>query len=276
MRIALFAAAAVSLMVQAAPATAAPAPIKLWRLDCGTIAANDLNAFSDAKAYTGKRKDLVGSCYLIKHGDAYLLWDAGLPAAMKGKPLDLKIMMDATLTKTVAEQLAELGLKPENINFLGISHYHFDHIGQAADFPGATLLIGKGDFDAVKAGAPGVNPALLAPWVKGTSKADPVSGDRDVFGDGSVTMIDAPGHTPGHHALLVRLKHGTYLLTGDAAHFQENYDSNGVPAYNSSRPDTLTSLDHIKKLAKDRKATVIIQHEAADVAKLPVFPKAAD
>ncbi len=223
MKTALFAAAAaLALMGQAAPpAPAAPAPIKLWRLDCGTVAANDLNAFSDTQAYPGKSKLLVGSCYLIKHGATYLLWDAGLPAAMKGKALDRKIAMDATVTKTIPEQLAELGLKPEDITMLGISHYHFDHIGQAASFPGATLFIGKGDFDAVKAGAPGVNPVPLAPWAKGTSKAEPISGDRDIFHDGSVTMIDTPGHTPGHHSLLVRLKSRTFLLTGDVAHFQE-------------------------------------------------------
>jgi len=106
---------------------------------------------------------------------------------------------------------------------------------------------------------------------------EPVVGDKDIFGDGSVVMIDLPGHTPGHHALLVKLAHTGYvLLSGDAAHFAENYASNGVPSFNSNRADTLASFDRFKKLAANLHATVIIQHEPADIAKLPAFPKAAD
>jgi len=86
-----------------------------------------------------------------------------------------------------------------------------------------------------------------------------------------------PGHTPGHHALLVKLaRKGYVLLSGDAAHFAENYASNGVPSFNANRADTLASFDRFKKLAANLHATVIIQHEPADVAKLPAFPKAAD
>ncbi|OYY91477.1 MAG: MBL fold metallo-hydrolase [Sphingomonas sp. 28-66-16] len=254
-----------------------PVPIKLWRLDCGTTNVSDLNQFSDVRAYTGKSMALTASCYLIKHGDSYMLWDTGLPAALKGAKIDPKAPIGATVTKTVVEQLAELGLKPDQIAMVGISHYHFDHIGQAADFPGATLMIGKGDFDALTTKAPGADPTPLKNWFGGTGKAVAVAGDKDIFGDGSVTMIDTPGHTPGHHALLVRLASGTtYLLTGDLAHFRENYDSDGVPGFNTNRADTLASLARFKGLAKNLKATVIIQHEPRDIAKLPAFPAAAE
>ena len=131
-----------------------PAKVTLTRLDCGTVAANDLNAFSDADAYTGKSKTLAPSCYLIRHGDDLMIWDTGLPAAMKGKPIDPKLPMDATVTTTLVEQLAELGIKPEDIGRVGISHFHFDHIGQASSFPGATLLIGAADWNELSAKTP--------------------------------------------------------------------------------------------------------------------------
>ena len=100
--------------------------------------------------------------------------------------------------------------------------------------------------------------------------------DKDVFGDGSVRILDTPGHTPGHHSLLVRLKEkGNVLLTGDLAHFRENYDSNGVPVFNTNRADTLASLDRFKQTAKNLNATVIIQHDPRDIEKLPAFPAAA-
>ncbi len=252
--------------------------VKLWRLDCGTTLVADLNAFSDTRAYTGKSMPLTASCYLIKHGDAYMIWDTGLSASLKGAKIDPKTG-GATITRTVVEQLADIGVKPEQIGMIGISHYHYDHIGQAAAFPGATLLIGKGDFDALSATPPasGANPTALKNWIGGPGKSMPVSGDKDVFGDGSVTMIDTPGHTPGHHALLVKLgTMGNVLLSGDLAHFRENYDSDGVPTFNTNRTDTLASLARFKGLAKNLKATVIIQHEPRDIAKLPAFPAAAE
>ncbi|PXW79274.1 glyoxylase-like metal-dependent hydrolase (beta-lactamase superfamily II) [Blastomonas natatoria] len=270
---------AISAGLAATPAAAQQAEVKLWRLDCGTVAANDLNAFSDTQAYTGKSKQLASSCYLIKHGSDYLLWDTGLPAAMKGKPLDPNASMDATVTVTIKEQLATLNVDPAAIKYVGVSHYHFDHIGQLAEFPGATLLVGKNDWQVVTTDPAtyGADPKPFEAWIKGGSKVEAVANDKDVFGDGSVTMLRLPGHTPGHNGLLVRLRgKKPFLLTGDLAHFKENYASNGVPTFNYDRAETLASLDRFKKLADNLDATVIIQHEPADIKKLPAFPLAAE
>lgn len=254
------------------------AKVTLTRLDCGTVQVNDLNVFSDTDAYAGQKRQLVASCYLIRHGDTVMIWDTGLPAALKGAPVSETETMSPTLTRTLVEQLADLGIKPEQVSLIGISHYHFDHIGQAASFPKARLLIGAADHDALKAGtATFGDPAMLAPWLKDGAPVERVAGDKDIFGDGSVRMLAMPGHTPGHMALLVRLQTtGNVLLTGDLAHFQANYDSNGVPDFNTDRADSLAALDRFKRLAGNIKATVIIQHEPGDVTKLPAFPKAAD
>jgi glyoxylase-like metal-dependent hydrolase (beta-lactamase superfamily II) len=146
-------------------------------------------------------------------------------------------------------------------------------------FPQSTLLIGKSDWEALTDPAkasPMANAATFAPWIKGGSKVEPVPGDKDVFGDGTVVMLNTPGHTPGHHSLLVKLHDKGYvLLSGDLAHFHENYDTNGVPVFNTNHADTLASLDRFKKIAANLKATVIIQHDARDVGKLPAFPAAA-
>jgi glyoxylase-like metal-dependent hydrolase (beta-lactamase superfamily II) len=89
-------------------------------------------------------------------------------------------------------------------------------------------------------------------------------------------MLNTPGHTPGHHSLLVRLKEkGAVLLAGDVVHFHENYDTSGVPIFNTDRADSIASIDRFKKIAVNLKATVIIQHDARDVGKLPAFPAAA-
>jgi N-acyl homoserine lactone hydrolase len=179
---------------------------------------------------------------------------------------------------SLVDLLAQLKLKPEQIRYIGISHYHGDHIGQVGSFPKSTLLIGKGDWDVLTNPKPtaGANPEPFANWISGGGKVEPVPLDKDVFDDGTVLMLTTPGHTPGHHSLLVKLPQmGNVLLSGDLAHFRENYDGNGVPTFNTDRAETLASIDRVKKIAANLKATVIIQHDARDIGKLPAFPASA-
>ncbi len=97
-----------------------------------------------------------------------------------------------------------------------------------------------------------------------------------MFGDGSVMMLYTPGHTPGHHSLLVKLPQtGNVLISGDAVHFRENYDNDGVPAFNFDRAETLASISRMKKIVEVFKATLVIQHDARDISKLPAFPAGA-
>lgn len=256
-----------ALCAQAAPA-AAPAAVSLARLECGTDAPpTDVGLrFSDTYAYNGLKIQLVYSCYVIRHGDDVLIWDTGFP---KGTA--------ATAPKqSLTEQLPALGVNANQVKYVGLSHSHGDHIGQASLFPQATLLVGKADWDVLSDAKLTPNQAPIAPWATGSSKVEPLTGDKDVFGDGSVMILNMPGHTPGHRSLLVRLKQtGNVLLTGDLAHFHENYDSNGVPTFNTDRAATLASLDRFKAMARNLKATVIIQHDQRDIAKLPLFPAMA-
>jgi glyoxylase-like metal-dependent hydrolase (beta-lactamase superfamily II) len=257
--------------MQAAPPRAPE--IKLWRLDCGTVDIGDLDTFSDTYLYVGKKKRLTDSCYLIRHGENYMIWDTGLPVDLVGKTVSANGMV-LNVARGLVDQLREVGVSPDQVNFVGISHRHDDHIGQAAAFTKATLLIGPGDLETLK-GRP-ESASRLAPWIKGGSPVQNVKGDKDVFGDGSVVMLSMPGHTESHHSLLVRLpRTGPVLLTGDLYHFTENRRNRGVPSFNTDRSQTLASMDRFEAIARNLKALVIIQHEPADVAKLPRFPQAA-
>jgi glyoxylase-like metal-dependent hydrolase (beta-lactamase superfamily II) len=174
--------------------------------------------------------------------------------------------------------LAQLNLNPEQIKYLAISHYHADHTGQAPSFAHSTLLIGKGDWDELTSASPNemAKSDPFAIWLTGHAKLELVVGDKDIFGDGTVVMLNTPGHTPGHHSLLLRLREmGNVLISGDLVQFRENYEIDGMPSFNTSRADTLASLDRFKKIAANLKATVIMQHDARDIAKLPAFPMAA-
>ncbi len=264
---------AAPLAAQTQASTAGP---EIWRLDCGEIHVTDLNVFSDAFLYTGQEKTLTNSCYLVRHGARYLLWDTGLPGAIMGQSVESGPFRPS-LRQRIGSQLERINVRPEQVTFVGISHYHFDHTGQLADFPDATLLIGQGDWDAVRdSEAP---PDLTTPfrrWIDGGGEVQPAAGDHDVFGDGSVVMLNLPGHTPGHHGLLVRLSSGrNILLSGDQLHFLEQIGNAGVPSFNTNRADTLASTARLLAIADNLEADLIIQHEPADVAKLPAFPESA-
>jgi glyoxylase-like metal-dependent hydrolase (beta-lactamase superfamily II) len=275
---ALGASLALALALAAAPvARAAPVELRVWRLDCGDLRMNDASPLSDAGDYAGQSRRLVDGCYLVQHGADYLLWDAGLPAAVLGKPLDAQ-PISPTLAADLPSQLARIGVRPDQIGRLAISHYHFDHVGQAATFPKATLMIGAADWTALHAAKTpfGAEPALLAPWLTGGGAVDPVEGDRDVFGDGSVVILAAPGHTPGETALLVKLHDtGPIILSGDVVHLQAQWDLHAVPSWNTERADSLASMDRLSRLAKTLKARIIVQHDPADVGVLATFPAAS-
>jgi glyoxylase-like metal-dependent hydrolase (beta-lactamase superfamily II) len=260
--------AAGALAGLAMPAQAAD--MSLTRLDCGTPQApTPVNQrFSDTYSYGDLKLQLVYSCYIIKHDGDYLLWDTG--HAMTTPNVAPKV--------SIVDQLAKLNITPEQVKYVGISHYHGDHTGQVASFPKATLLIGAREWEAITAPKPaeGVNYKPFESWAKGEGKVEALALDKDVFGDGSVIVLRTPGHTPGHQSLLVKLPQtGAVILSGDAVHFRENYDTDGVPSFNYDRAQTVASIERLKKLVAAQKAKLIIQHDARDIAMLPAFPEGA-
>ena len=135
---------------------------------------------------------LESRCFATtRHGDQQMVWDTGFPASWKGQTKDLGDLT-VRVDKTLAEQLAQLGLQPADIDVVGISHEHADHTGQASEMPQAELLIGKGDFEDTKGKS---DP--FGPWRKDGAKVRAVTSDTDVFGDGTVVALHLPGHTPG-------------------------------------------------------------------------------
>ena len=247
-------------------------PTSIVRLDCGHADFKDMNGFFSDRpgVYPPGPGKVTDSCYLIRHGGQAMLWDTGLPAATKSKPME-QDNMTASIDRTVVDQLAQLGVKPADIRVVGISHMHGDHTGQARDFPQARLVIGKEDFEQTA----GKDDPFTA-WRGGGKPVTAEDSDIDIFGDGDVVTLFMPGHTPGHHALLVKLKSGDVLLTGDLYHTTIARQKRAVPGFNTSRDQTLASMDKFEALAKKLNAKVIIQHEPDDIAKLPAFPAAAE
>lgn len=254
-------------------AEAAP-KAQVTRLDCGEVEVPDLDFLSDTFVFAGRSRSVVVSCYLVRHGDDYLLWDAGLPLSRLGAGQRSVGGGTARLSRSLVDQLAELGVEPRQVTTVALSHYHADHAGQAQSFPHARLLIGAEDLAVIRSseGAFNLDRGLFAPWSNGAGEAQGVRGDHDIFGDGSVVMLATPGHTPGHHSLLVRAHGRPVILTGDLWHFREQVPIDGVPKINTSRADTLASMDRIRKAARALRARIVIGHDHRDVGGLSKPP----
>jgi glyoxylase-like metal-dependent hydrolase (beta-lactamase superfamily II) len=265
-RIAVF--VALSIFTTAVSAQTQSGVDKLYILNCGEGVAGDISRWSPG-VDVGKSADFVDNCYLIHHAQGWLLWDTGVTDAIAAMP-DGQAPSDARAThwrrpKTLASQLDQLAVKPADIKFLAISHTHPDHIGNVELFPQTMLLVQKAEYE------------WPTPFGAGRFKpehpATKLEGDHDVFGDGSVRIISTPGHTPGHQSLLVKLpKTGAIVLSGDAVHFNSNWDNRRVPAINFDKEKTLTSMQRIADVLAKEKAQLWINHDKAQRDTLKMAP----
>ena len=241
---------------------------RLYVLDCGTNLGKDQSRWSPG-VNEGKPIEFSDNCYLIKHSKGLLLWDTGISDAVAAMPNGLVTANGAIIqsrAKTLAAQLTELGVKPADIAWVAVSHTHGDHVGNIALFPSSTVLIQGAEYDWAMAGQN--KPAFAA-----TQTIQKLTGDLDVFGDGSVTILSTPGHTPGHQSLLVKLpKTGAIILSGDAVHFKDNWDHKRVPSMNTSREQSVASMQRIATLMEERKAQLWINHDKAQSAQLRYAP----
>jgi N-acyl homoserine lactone hydrolase len=245
---------------------------KLYILNCGEGVAGDISRWSPG-VDEGKSKDFVDNCYLMRHGQDWLLWDTGIADAVAAMPNGLVPSDPKAVTwrrpKTLASQLEALGVKPEDIKFVAISHTHPDHIGNVELFPQAMLLVQKAEYDWPNADG--------TPRFKADHPVTKLEGDHDVFGDGSAMILSTPGHTPGHESLLVRLpKTGSVILSGDAAHFQANFDNRRVPSANFNKDESIASMQKLADIAAREHAQLWINHDAAQRATLKMAPDVYD
>lgn len=234
--VATFVLVAFSLMVEATPDASAGSALpdtvkagaaeKLFRLDCGRSLANDESVWTPGEN-VGRSIEFSSTCWLIKHESEWLLWDAGVPESAHNDPRGwstLPKLIVYHLDRTLTDQLAEIGLNPGDITRVAISHTHGDHIGNVAMFTNATILMQQAEHSWINSpNGPNdnVNQLMaLARQLLGTPKnLQLIDGAADVFGDGSVTLVPTPGHTPGHQSLLVNLKNfGFIILSGDVVH----------------------------------------------------------
>lgn len=223
--------------------------------------------------------DFVNTSYLIVHPDGLLMFDSGAVAdsAFAGHegPIVEGIM---SATKPLRPQLAAAGYAPEDVDYFALSHYHSDHTANANDFASATWIVQRAERDFMFQ----ENPEGIIDTESFSALADAEAivldnEDHDVFGDGSVVVMSAPGHTPGHQVLAVRLENaGTIVLGGDLYHYPEEIATGRVPTFEFDADQSRASRAHIQDFIRRTGATLWIEHDVATHAALPKSPRYVD
>ena len=249
---------------------------RMYVISCGENHVKDVSRWTPG-VNVGKAHVFGNHCYLIKHAKGWMLWDTGNADRIAAMPNGLTApngIITAFMKKPLAESLREVGVAPGDIQHFAMSHGHGDHSGNANLFAASTLYMQTSEHDAVFGAEPqkfGFIPANFEK-LRG-AKTIKLNGDHDVFGDGSVLIKAAPGHTPGHQVLVVRLpKRGPVILSGDMVHLLYSWNNGVVPSFNFDIPQSGRTIDEIKAYAQQTGAQLWINHDMEQHAGIPKSP----
>jgi N-acyl homoserine lactone hydrolase len=266
--------------VQVRPEPKAP---RLYVFDCGTLEGDP--ARFNMKREEMATTDMSVACFLVVHARGTLIWDTGAVPDREVKSENQRtrhhIVLSnteryVTLAKSLKGQLAAAGYAPKDITYLALSHYHYDHTANSNDFANATWLVRQVERDAMFAEKP---PDMVQRTTFNALKNSKTvlikTDDYDVFGDGLVVIKWAPGHTPGHQVLYVRLaKTGPVLLSGDLYHYPEELRLDRVPTFDVDAAQTRRTRAAIDAFLKKNRAQLWIQHDIianGALKKAPAF-----
>ena len=274
---ALLLAAALTAGCAQEPVAAGP---KLYILDCGDIRPMDPTLFGLKKEEIAGDASFVTPCYLVVHPKGTLVWDVGqVPDAQIPDDGTEVVVLDLLKARRkLAPQLEALGVKVGDVDYLAMSHYHFDHTANANLFAGSTWIVQQAEYDAMFGDKEfAIRDSSSYDKLKDAKRITLDNADHDVFGDGTVIVKTAPGHTPGHQMLFLRLKNfGPLLLEGDLYHLPEERTLDRVPTFDFDAAMTRATRVRTEAFLKETGAQMWIQHDPPTNAKLRKAPEFYD
>lgn len=216
--------------------------------------------------------------YVIRHPDGVVLFDTGTNPRMitdlaghVGAWAD-RMDLRATEGDTSIAHLRRLGLAPEDVRAVVMSHLHFDHSSSLELFPDAEVFVQRAERGFAD-NPPEFQAGPYNPrdWNAAT-KWRPVDGFHDVFGDGRLEIVPLPGHTPGHQGLLIELEDRPVLLVGDATYRMDKMRERKLSSVLSDPEAVFASWSLIEFFERSRNALVLASHEPVETSGVKRAP----
>jgi glyoxylase-like metal-dependent hydrolase (beta-lactamase superfamily II) len=251
-----------------------PKSVRLYVFDCGKLDIPDITPYQLTRVEIATNVMSV-PCFLIAHPKGTLMWDVGvvpdrlIPASGAGT-----LRGYGSSRKRLEAQLNDVGYAPADITYLSLSHFHWDHVGNANLFASATWLVRQAERDVMFADPPSprTEPENFSALNRSRTTLI-MTPDYDVFGDGNVVIKSAPGHSPGHQVLFVNLtKTGPVVLSGDLYHYPEERRLKKIPTTEFDRNQSAASRAAIEAFLSRTHAQLWIQHDFNAMAKLHKAP----
>ena len=206
--------------------------------------------------------------FLVEHpGAGPFLVDTGLHPSVARDPRESMGRLGARLydyrmspDQSVRAQAQARGIDPEDIGLVLMTHLHLDHASGALDLPGATFAVDAREWPAANARTAALNGYRAAQLEGLTWRAFPETDGQplDLFGDGSVSIVSTPGHSPGHCSVLLRLAGRDALLCGDAAYTRDTIEHGTLPGLTHDTTAFKRSLAWIQSFASEHPDAVLI------------------
>jgi glyoxylase-like metal-dependent hydrolase (beta-lactamase superfamily II) len=258
---------------------------RLYVLDGGVLASETARyRLTDADV---EEVELAVASYLIVHPRGVLLWDAGAVADHeRSGPVGSEqrlLRRDGqerfvNLAPTLTSQLKAAGYEPDDVTHLALSHYHWDHTADANLFAHAQWLVSNVEHDAMfRADPPGGTRPETYTALKAARKTLLTDAEHDVFGDGTVVIRPARGHTEGHAVLYVKLANtGDVVLSGDLYHYPAERTLKRLPTFEVSEAGTQAAREELEQFLRRTNAALWIQHDLVAHRKLKKAPEYYD
>jgi glyoxylase-like metal-dependent hydrolase (beta-lactamase superfamily II) len=218
--------------------------------------------------------------FLIRHPQGDAIVDGGNPLAIARDPHahlgGLADIFTSHMTEQqhCAAQLNAIGVDPEAVSYVVQTHLHFDHTGALGHFPNAAVVVHERELEAARgAESPEATGYIPADFQRPELKWQTWSGELDLFGDGTVRLIETPGHSAGHVSVLLDLEEtGPMLLTADASDNREMWEGRAHPRALHSKENANRSMQKLRDLAAETGALVVFGHDPENWAGLAHAP----
>jgi N-acyl homoserine lactone hydrolase len=219
--------------------------------------------------------------FLIRHQQGDVVVDGGNPLAVAqdarahwGSLVD-HFGVRMTEQEHCVAQLRELGVAPESVGHIVQTHLHMDHTGALGHFPAATVVVHARELDAARAAErPEAQGYVRGDYDRAGLDWRAVEGELDLFGDGTIRLLETPGHSAGHMSLLLTLEQtGPVLLTADASDSLPQWEGRRPPRAISSREDAERSLERLRELARETDALIVFGHDPLNWSRLRQAPE---